>query len=342
MLRHRLLASTSVLVLFLALTAPASMMAQRAFRIGGGMSSLSPRDGGSASTGWTGTLGYLATSTSETDFFLSRWGATGFGTGKPGVTTFGIEDRYYPVEATGIAPFLTTAIGAFKYADPGGILTPPSDQWGFVSAMGLGLGTTIGQHFWIGGEGRLRVDNGFRSTELRMQGSYDFGPLKAAQSRPGTIEPFVIGIARLGHGPYRASSPYAGIRFRREESRHASIAVDAGIVKFESTERSTVWQVLPSAEYGWRTTWGRPFIEIGPQMLGFVGGIDDGMRYGIHTGGGVDVDLGQAVELGLLSRLTWFQSGDNRHQFGLQLGVAIGPRLLRDGASLPDKVPAAK
>jgi hypothetical protein len=207
--------------------------------------------------------------------------------------------------------------------------------------MGLGLGTTIGQHLWLGGEGRLRVDNGLRSTELRMQGMYDFGPLKAAQSRPGTIEPFAIGIARLGHGPYRASSPYMGIRFRREESRHASIAVDAGVVKFESTEQSTVWQVLPSAEYGWRTTWGRPFIEIGPQMLGFIGGIDDGMRYGLHTGGGVDFLLGQQLELGVLSRVTWFQSGDGRHQFGLQLGVALGPRLLRDGSSLPEKTPAS-
>lgn len=342
MLRHRLLDSRTALFLSLALATATPLAAQRAFRVGGGVSSLSPRDGGSGSTGWTATAGYLATSTSETDLFVSRWGSTDFGTGTPGVTTFGIEDRYYPVEATGVAPFLTTAFGAFKYTQPGGILIQPSDQWGFVSAMGLGLGTTLGQHLWLGGEGRLRVDNGLRSTEFRVQGMYDFGPLKTAQSRPGTIEPFAIGVARLGHGPYKATSPYAGIRFRREESRHASIAVDAGVVKFESTERATVWQVLPSAEYGWRTSWGRPFIEIGPQMLGFVGGIDDGMRYGIHTGGGVDIDLGQAVELGVLSRVTWFQSGDGRHQFGLQLGLAIGPRLLHDGSTLPEKAPVSK
>ncbi|HWA40336.1 MAG TPA: hypothetical protein VG712_01930 [Gemmatimonadales bacterium] len=336
----RRLTYSSVLLLLLAAS---PLIAQRAFRGGLGVSTLTSRDNDASSTGWTLSLGYLTSSTSETSAFLTRWGNTGFGTGADGVTTFGLETRYFPVESDGIAPYLSQGVGLFKYTVPGRILTQPSEEWGFVSAMGLGLGATLGDHLWIGGEGRLRVDNGLRSTELRVQGVYGVGPLRRARSKPGTIEPFVAGIVRLGHGPYTASSPYAGIRFRRDESRHASIAVDAGAAKLTNAgEAVTAWMVQPSAEYGWSAPWGRPFIEIGPDLIGFVGGPDDGMRAGLHTGGGVDLRLSEALELALLSRVTWYQSNDGRHQFGLQLGAAIGPRLMRDRSVLPEKAPAVE
>ena len=96
------------------------------------------------------------------------------------------------------------------------------------------------------------------------------------------------------------------------------------------------WEDL-KRKHGWATSWGRPFIELGPQMLGFIGGTDDGMKVGIHVGGGADVYLSPAIESALLTRVTWFQSSDGRHQFGLQLGLAIGPRLMHDRASLPEK-----
>jgi hypothetical protein len=338
MLRIRLLDSSALLVT-LSLYALAPATAQRAFRAGLGVSELGPRDGGAHSTGWTATLGYLSTTTSETDLFVTRWGGTGFGTGSDGVTTFGLESRYFPVEVTGVAPYLSNAIGLFKYQVPGGILTDPSEEWSFVSAMGLGLGVNIGDRVWLGGEGRLRMDNGLRSTEYRVIGSYGVGALRESHGRPGTIGPFVQGIARLSHGPYRATSPYAGVRFRRDETRHGSVAVDIGVAKLQSFEEVTLWMVQPAAEYGWSTSWGRPFLELGPQMLGFIGGDDDGMRYGLHTGGGVDLNVGDDLEVGLLSRVTWFQSGDGRHQFGLQLGAAIGPRLMRDRSVLPEKAP---
>ena len=339
--RVRLIHSSPVLLTLLLLVTP--LAAQRAFRGGVALSTLTSRDSDESSTGWTLSLGYLTTSTSETSAFLTRWGNTGFGTGADGVTTFGLESRYFPVESEGIAPYITQGVGLFKYTVPGGILTPPSEEWGFVSAMGLGIGATLTDHLWLGGEGRLRVDNGLRSTELRLQGVYGVGPMRAARSKPGTIEPFAAGIVRLGHGPYTASSPYAGIRFRRDESRHGSISVDVGAAKLTNAgEEVTAWMVQPGAEYGWSTPWGRPFIELGPDLVGFVGGPDDGMRAGLHTGGGVDLRLSEAFELALLSRVTWYQSGDGRHQFGLQLGAAIGPRLMRDRGSLPEKVPAVE
>ncbi|HET7041189.1 MAG TPA: hypothetical protein VFI13_04190, partial [Gemmatimonadales bacterium] len=156
----------------------------------------------------------------------------------------------------------------------------------------------------------------------------------------------VLGLARLGHGPYTAAAPLAGVRFRRDESRHNSIAVDVGLTRLDDDRagapRVTTWVMQPAGEYGWATSWGRPFLEIGPQLLGFVGGTDDGMHVGIHAGGGADIQLGAGAELALLSRVTWFQSADGRHQFGLQLGAAIGPRLLRDRSSLPEKSPSVE
>lgn len=339
----RTLMTLTALASLLAGGVVSQLSAQRTFNVGLSVGQLSPQGGGAKHTGETLSLGWLATSTSETDAFLTRWGDADFGTGTNGITTYGVESRYYPVEAGGIAPYFATGIGLFKYTTPGGLLTSPSSQWGFVSTMGLGLGAMVGPHVWIGGEGRLRVDNGDRSSEFRVLGSYGFGKVRTLRSRPGTVEPFVIGLARLGHGPYTAGTPFTGIRFRRDESQHSSVAVDVGVLKLDDDRaggtRVTTWLMQPAAEHGWATSWGRPFLELGPQLIGFIGGPDDGMRVGIHVGGGADVNLGQSAELALLTRGTWFQSGDGRHQFGLQFGVAVGPRLMRDRSTLPEKAP---
>lgn len=317
------------------------LAAQRTFQVGAAASSLTPTGTSDHHTGATLTFGWLGGSTSMTEAYLSRYGDADFNTGVRGVTVYGLDSKYFPVEAAGIAPYLSTGIGLFRYTEPGGLLTSPSPQWGFVSTMGLGLGANLTDHLWLAGEGRLRVDNGDRSIEYRLQGSYGFGKLRPMASRPGTVEPFAIGIARLGHGPYTAASPLAGIRFRRDESRHSSIAVDVGVARLDDdrpgAEPVTTWVMMPSAEHGWATSWGRPFLELGPQMLGFIGGTDDGMKVGIHAGGGADIYLSPTIESALLTRVTWFQSSDGRHQFGLQLGIAVGPRLLHDRAGLPEK-----
>jgi hypothetical protein len=316
------------------------LAAQRTFRFGAAVSSLVPDGGADAITGWTAGLGYLPTATSETSLLITRYAGTGFGTDAPDVTTYGIESRYFPVEIVGVAPYFSTGFSLFRYeTDP--LLGDPTTEWAFSSTMGLGLGATLTDRWWLGGEGRLRTDNGERSTEYRLFASYGVGKLRQARSKPGTIEPFIAAIARLGHGPYVAESPYVGVRFRREESRKTSAAVDVGLVSFadpDGGEDISTWMVQPAAELGWAGPRARPFIAVGPSMLGFVGGPDDGMRVGLHLGGGSDFYLSDKVELALLSRVTWFQSSTGRHQFGLQLGVAVGPRLLRDRSGLPERV----
>lgn len=316
------------------------LAAQRTFRFGAGVSSLAPDGGGDGVTGLTAGLGYLPTTTSETSLLITRYAGIGFGTGAADVTTYGIESRYFPVEIVGVAPYFSTGFSLFSYeTDP--LLGSPTTEWAFSSIMGLGLGASLTDRWWVGGEGRLRVDNNERSTEYRLYASYGVGKLREARSKAGTIQPFVAGIARLGNGPYRAESPYLGIRFRREESRRTSAAVDVGVVSFadpDGGEEISTWVVQPAAEFGWAGAGGRPFIAVGPSMLGFVGGPDDGMRVGLHLGGGSDVYLSDRMELALLGRVTWFQSSVGKHQFGLQFGVAVGPRLLRDRSGLPERV----
>jgi hypothetical protein len=316
------------------------LAAQRTFRFGAAVSSLVPDGGADPIRGWTASLGYLPTTTSETALLITRYPGTGFGTDEPDVTMYGLESRYFPVEIAGVAPYFSTGFGLFSYeTDP--LLGSPTTEWAFSSTMGLGLGASITDRWWIGGEGRLRADNGERSTEYRISASYGVGKLREARSKPGTIEPFIAAIARLGHGAYRAESPLIGVRFRREESRRTSAAVDVGATSFadpDGGEAISTWVLQPAAEFGWAGPRGRPFIAVGPSMLGFIGGPDDGMRVGLHLGGGSDFYLSDQVELALLSRVTWFQSSGGRHQFGLQLGVAVGPRLLRDRSGLPERV----
>jgi hypothetical protein len=320
------------------------LAAQRTFRFGAAVSSLVPDGGGDKVTGWTAALGYLPNSTSETALLITRYAGTGFGTDESGVTMYGLESRYFPVEVAGVAPYFSTGFSLFSYeTDP--LLGSPTTEWAFSSTMGLGLGASITDRWWLGGEGRLRADNGQRSTEYRLFASYGVGKLREARSKPGTIEPFIAAIARLGHGPYRAESPYLGVRFRREESRRTSAAVDVGVTSFadpDGGEAITTWVLQPAAEFGWAGERARPFIAVGPSMLGFIGGPDDGMRVGLHLGGGSDFYLSDQVELALLSRVTWFQSSVGKHQFGLQLGVAVGPRLLRDRSGLPERVRPAE
>ncbi|HET7042228.1 MAG TPA: hypothetical protein VFI13_09410, partial [Gemmatimonadales bacterium] len=126
---HRTLLTLIALSSLLAGVAAPQLAAQRTFTLGAAVGRLTPRGGGAGHTGTSLTLGWLATSTSETQAFLSRWSDASFGTPQSGVTTFGLDSRYYPVEAGGIAPYFSTGIGVFKYHQPGGLLTSPSDQW---------------------------------------------------------------------------------------------------------------------------------------------------------------------------------------------------------------------
>jgi hypothetical protein len=325
------------------------LAAQRTIRLGVAYSDLSTLTSGDASSaGPTFSVGYLSHPSNETVLSFTRWPDASFGGSVPGASAFALEDRWYPVDATGFAPYVVNGIGAFRYTEPAGLLTPEQKKWGFSYIAGFGIGTTIARDWAVSVEGRLRSDDGDRNIEYRIGGSWGFGKEHPSQAAPGTIEPFVAWLGHLNAAaPYRASSPFAGVRFRRDLTAKRAIAVELGAVGMDPSStapvgtagRTTMYLMEPSYEFGLAPRWGRPYFGLGPMLAGFVDGPDAGLQAGAQAGIGADLFLSPKVEAGLLTRFSWFQNAAGASQFGLMIGVTIGPRLHPDRTSLPTVAP---
>ncbi|MGB7212301.1 MAG: hypothetical protein WBC97_06680 [Gemmatimonadales bacterium] len=326
-----------------------SAAAQRTIRIGVSYSGLSTQTSGDQSSGGIGlSVGYLSHPSNETVLTATRWPDASFGGSSPGATAFTLDDRWYPVDATGLAPYVITGVGAFRYTEPAGLLTPEQKKWGFSYIAGFGIGTTIGQDWAVSAEGRLRSDDGDRNIEYRLGGSWGFGKEHPSQAVPGTIEPFIAWLGHLNAGaPYRSASPLGGVRFRRDLTTHRAIAVEVGLVELDpattaplgTAARTTMYLMQPSYEFALAPRWGRAYLGIGPMLAGFIDGPDAGLRAGIQAGVGADFFASGHLEAGLLTRVSWFQSAAGADQFGLMLGLTVGPRLHPDRSTLPNKAP---
>lgn len=326
-----------------------SAAAQRTIRLGAAYSGLSTQTSGDHSSGGIGlSFGYLSHPSNETVLTFTRWPDASFGGSVPGATAFTLDDRWYPVDATGLAPYVITGLGAFRYTEPAGLLTPEQKKWGFSYIAGFGIGTTIGEDWAVSAEGRLRSDDGDRNIEYRIGGSWGFGKEHPSQAVPGTIEPFIAWLGHLNAGaPYRSASPLGGVRFRRDLTAHRAIAVEVGVVALDpatsaplgTAARTTMYLMQPSYEFALAPAWGRAYFGIGPMLAGFIEGPDAGLRAGVQAGIGADLFASDKVEAGLLTRVSWFQSAAGADQFGLMLGVTVGPRLHPDRTTLPTKAP---
>lgn len=344
---RRILAVSMAAAITALVTRP--LAAQRTIRLGAEYSGLSTQTSGDQSSGGIGfSVGYLSHPSNETVLTFTRWPDAAFGGSVPGATAFTLDDRWFPVDATGFAPYVITGLGAFRYTEPAGLLTPEQKKWGFSYIAGFGIGTTIGRDWAVSAEGRLRSDDGDRNIEYRLGGSWGFGPEHPSQAVPGTIEPFVAWLGHLNGGaPYRSASPLGGVRFRRDLTEHRAIAVEVGVVGLDpassaplgTAARTTMYLMQPSYEFGLAPRWGRVYFGIGPMLAGFIEGPDAGLRAGVQAGVGADLFASAKVEAGLLTRFSWFQSAAGADQFGLMVGVTVGPRLHPDRSTLPEKAP---
>ena len=326
-----------------------TLEAQRTIRLGLSYSDLSTQTSGDvSSSGPAFSVGYLSHPGNETILSVTRWSDASFGGSTPGATAFALEDRWYPVDATGLAPYVVNGVGAFRYTEPAGLLTPEQKKWGFSYIAGFGIGTTIARDWAVSVEGRLRSDDGDRNIEYRIGGSWGFGPEHPSQAAPGTIEPFVAWLGHLNaSAPYRASSPLGGVRFRRDLTATRAISVEVGVVGLNpspsapagTAARTTMYLMQPSYEFGFTPAWGRPYFSLGPMLAGFIDGPDAGLQAGAQAGIGSDFYLSPTLETGLLTRFSWFQNAAGASQFGLMIGVTLGPRLHPDRATLPAKAP---
>lgn len=318
--------------------------AQRAFRVGATGSLFEPGTAGaSSSSGFGGQFAYLAGTDNEVSANVTSWPGSPLGTGENGALALALESTWYPVEAVGVAPFVVSGFGGVRYTRPAVLLGQPTQEWGFSYLMGFGMRANLGSSWSAALEARLRDDDGTRNMEYRAGTSFGFGARRAPQTAPGTIQPFVAAILPLGSAPYEARTPLAGVRFRRDRSRHTSFAVDVGAVGLQpspdalsgAAAQTTSYYMAPAFEAGLAPAWGRPYLSIGPLLAGFADGPDAGIRAGLHAGTGLDIFAGQRLLVTALSRLTWFQTTSGGNQFGLMLGVAVGPRLRQAHTPLP-------
>ncbi len=309
--------------------------AQRTLRLGVvGSVFQSEASGDRSSSGYGLQLGYLSQSENEIALTATRWPGARFGNGE-GALALALESNWYPVGASGIAPYVQTGIAAFRYTTAPGLLAPSTTEWGFGFIAGFGLRAGLSDRVSASVEARLRSDDQIRNVEYRAGMHVGMGTLRPSEGKPGVVAPFVGSLSRLGNGPYVASSAVAGVRLRRDKSAHSSLSVDIAAVGLEaatagpgtSPEATTAYLMIPAAELAATPRWGRPYIALGPFLPGFLDGPDAGLRAGVHVGAGSEIFASERISVTLLSRTFWFQSSSGQHQFGLILGAGVGPRL---------------
>ncbi|HEX4633758.1 MAG TPA: hypothetical protein VH163_08000 [Gemmatimonadales bacterium] len=342
--------NTRLLVLALAgLTVGAPLTAQRPFRIGPVYSSLSLQDANGAShqfTAFGGTLALLTADDDETGLSIVRYNDLATSSSCPrNLTFFGLDDNYFPVGPSGIAPFASTEVGVARVLDSDKSLgqellglpcsgAQTTTQIGF--GFGLGLRVTAGKDASAQIEGRFFQvpQSAIQALEVRANVSLLLGTPRVTQLTNGTLGPalaFVIPIS----GPLKGRAPFLGVRFRRDTKKASSVLgleVDWAPLQITGTcpstgcnEDAVLFQ--PGYEASYRPSWGRIYGELGPVLAGFFSqGPDRGVAQGAQGGFGVEMEK-NGVLYNFSSRLLWFQPGSGGNVFGVQLGVSVGPAI---------------
>lgn len=320
------------------------LAAQRPVRIGPVYSSISIDDGSGTThtfSGFGGSIALLTGDDDETGFTVMRYNDLATSSCPRSLTFFGLDDDYFPVGASGIAPFASTSLGLARVLDTDkGLLglscsaaqTTSEIGYGF----GLGLRITAGKDASGQVEGRFfQVPNSaIQALEVRANVSLLIGPPRVTQLADGTLGPAVAFLIPIS-GPLRGRGPLLGVRFRRDTKKASSVLgleVDWAPLKITGTcpstgcdENAVLFQ--PGYEASYRPAWGRIYGELGPVLAGFFSeGPDRGVAQGAQGGFGVDV-VKNGVLYNISSRLLWFQPGSGGNVFAVQVGASVGPAI---------------
>jgi hypothetical protein len=327
-----------------------ALAAQRPLRIGPVYSSLSLDDGNGTShrfTAFGGTIAFLAADDDETGLSVIRYNDLATSSCPRSMTYFGLDDDYFPVGASGIAPFASTEVGLARVLDTDKSLAQEllglpcsaattTTEIGF--GFGFGLRVTAGKDASGQIEGRFfQVPNSaIQALEIRANVSVLIGSPRVTQLTNGTLGPNVAFLIPIS-GPLQARGPLLGVRFRRDTKKAANVfALDVDWVPLKASggctgtgcvEDAVLFQ--PGYERSYRPSWGRIYGELGPVLAGFFSqGPDRGVAQGAQGGVGVDVEK-HGVLYTLSSRLLWFQPGSGGNVFAVQVGVSVGPAIRR-------------
>ena len=335
---------TCFVVAALALASVSSVHAQRRFRLGPMLSSLSLEDAsgtGHGFTAWGGMAALITGDDGETGLTVARYGDLALNSCERSLTLYALDSYYYPVGTRGVAPFASGELGLARVTDADqGLLglcgsTQPTSQL----AIGFGLGVRVNAGSDVAAlvEGRfLQVPNSaIQGLEARANVSLAFGSPHTGEFLDGTLGPaasFMIPIA----GSLRGRAPFVGVRFRRDTKKTGSVGLQidyaplriTGSCPLSGCEESAVL-FAPGYEASARPAWGRLYGELGLLLAGvYSEGPDRGLAQGAHGGIGVDL-FGGRVMWNLNSRLLWLQRSNGENVFGVQVGVSVSPRIGR-------------
>jgi hypothetical protein len=326
-----------------ALLAAVPLGAQRRFRIGPAATVIGLEDGTGASDAyrsWGGSLAALTGDDTELGLTVLRYGDLSNGACVRELTFFGLDSYYYPVGATGIAPFAVTQFGVARVRESSVPLlfacsaTTPVDEStdiGYAFGLGVRVGTTDAAGLI---EGRfLQIPNSFiQGLEGRATVSVAFGTPRTSQLLRGTLGPTASWLAPLG-GVLAARGPLLGVRFRRDTRKAGVLGLHLDYAPLRIREGctaacdATAILFAPTYEASLRPAWGRLNAGLGPLLAGFPStGPDRGVAQGAHGGLGADI-FGGRVMWNVAARLVWLQRATGDHVFSVQLGVGVSPPL---------------
>jgi len=335
---------TCFVVAALALASVSSVHAQRRFRLGPMLSSLSLEDAsgtGHGFTAWGGSIALITGDDGETGLTVARYGDLALNSCERSLTLYALDSYYYPVGTRGVAPFASGELGLARVtdADQGLLGLCGSAQPTSQLAIGFGLGVRVNAGSDVAAlvEGRfLQVPNSaIQGLEARANVSLAFGSPHTGEFLDGTLGPaasFMIPIA----GSLRGRAPFVGVRFRRDTKKTGSVGLQidyaplriTGSCPLSGCEESAVL-FAPGYEASARPAWGRLYGELGLLLAGvYSEGPDRGLAQGAHGGIGVDL-FGGRVMWNLNSRLLWLQRSNGENVFGVQVGVSVSPRIGR-------------
>src|SRR3989442_12850859 len=207
-------------LVLVALAVAGSSAAQRRARIGPTVSSISIENGSGGSNAFNsfgGSLALLSGDDGEFGLGVSRYGDLSNNSCVRQMTFVGLESNYYPVGASGVAPFASTAVGLARVLDQDPTLALLGCSTGAQTTNELGLGFGLGVRVNLGKQAAALIEGRFfqvpnsaiKALEGRANVSVAFGPNAKTQLLNGTIGP-AVGVLTPLSGPLEGRGPTVG------------------------------------------------------------------------------------------------------------------------------------
>lgn len=331
-----------VFIAMLFLVGSAPLHAQRRFRVGPMLSSISIDS--KSFTAYGGALGLITGDDGENALVAARYPDLTANTCVRELTLYALDSYYYPIGTRGIAPFASTELALARVSESLLQIPAPITGCGSVSTtsefgLGFGLGVRVNAGPYAAAliEGRFfQVPNStIQSLEARANVSIAFGSERKGQLLEGTLGPTVGALIPVS-GPLRARGPMAGVRFRRDTKKAGTIGLEIDFAPLRVTQSCTPPGCEPNAilfapgyEASVRPAWGRVYGVVGLLVAGvYSEGPDRGVAQGLHGGLGVDFYSGRLM-WNVNSRLLWLQRNSGENVFGVQLGASLSPKIGR-------------